>query len=231
MTSLISIITPIYDPHPEHLKAAHASLAAQTLPPGWSWEWIVQEDGGTGIAETLLPQDPRIRTARGRRGGVAITRNLGLSRAEGTLVKNLDQDDVLTPGALTRDIEALQDPATGWATSRALDLLPDGTTAANDNDPAPGPIPRARSPPTGAPTATASPSTPPPSASAAPSPWPWVAGWPYPARTTPASSSRPARSRRATSPANRACCTASGRARSPRATPTPNRPNAPCACA
>ncbi|WP_416969269.1 glycosyltransferase family 2 protein [Streptomyces sp. 4F14] len=143
MASLISVITPIYDPHPEYFRAAHASLVAQALPPGWSWEWIVQEDGETGIAEALLdqPADPRIRFARGRRGGVAITRNLGLARAEGTLIKNLDQDDVLTPGALARDIEALQDPATGWTTSRALDLLPDGTTAANDNDPAPGPIP------------------------------------------------------------------------------------------
>ncbi|MEX3106874.1 MULTISPECIES: glycosyltransferase [unclassified Streptomyces] len=142
MASLISIITPIYDPHPAYLTAAHASLAAQTLPPGWSWEWIVQEDGGTGAAEALLPRDPRIRPARGRHGGVAITRNLGLARAGGSLVKNLDQDDVLTPGALARDIEAMSDPATGWATSRALDLLPDGTTAANDNDPDPGPIPR-----------------------------------------------------------------------------------------
>ncbi|QNP73787.1 glycosyltransferase [Streptomyces roseirectus] len=143
MSSLISIITPVYDPRPAFLSAAYDSLAEQVLPPGWAWEWIVQEDGESGIAERLLPgDDPRIRFARGRRGGVAITRNLGLSRAAGALVKNLDQDDVLTPGVLARDVEALADPAIGWVTSRALDLLPDGTTAGVGGEPGPGPIPR-----------------------------------------------------------------------------------------
>lgn len=139
MTSLISVITPIYDPHPDFLTAAYRSLTEQVLPAGWDWEWIVQEDGRTGVAEKILPaDDPRLRFQQGRHNGVAITRNLGLSRAAGPLIKNLDQDDVLTPGALARDVAALQDPAIGWTTSRALDLLPDGTTVGFDDELPPG---------------------------------------------------------------------------------------------
>src|SRR5204863_3654644 len=75
--------------------------------------------------------------------GVALTRNLALSRATGTLIKNLDQDDILTPGVLTRDIETLSTrPHVGWTTSRVLDLLPDGSTLGFDNDPPEGELER-----------------------------------------------------------------------------------------
>ncbi|WHT21051.1 glycosyltransferase family A protein [Crossiella sp. CA-258035] len=67
---------------------------------------------------------------------MAITRNLALARADGELVKNLDQDDVLTPGVLVRDIAAVtgQD-GVWWTTSRALDLLPDGELVGFPGDP------------------------------------------------------------------------------------------------
>lgn len=48
---------------------------------------------------------------------------------------------MLTDGALARDIAALdQDAAIGWATSRVLDLFPDGSTVAFEDDPPQGPI-------------------------------------------------------------------------------------------
>ena len=132
----ITIVTPIYNPDPEYLSAAHESVVSQALPDGWQLEWVVQEDGSTGILGKLLPPDPRISAGDGRHGGVALTRNLGLGRSTGELVKNLDQDDVLTPGVLARDIEVLtENPDVGWTTSRVLDLLPDGTTVGFDNDP------------------------------------------------------------------------------------------------
>ena len=66
------------------------------MPRGWRWEWLVQEDGATGVARDILPaDDERIVFGTGRRGGVAITRSLALARARGDLVKNLDQDDIL----------------------------------------------------------------------------------------------------------------------------------------
>jgi glycosyltransferase involved in cell wall biosynthesis len=134
---MISVITAVHDPEPRHLVEAYRSLASQELPDGWSWEWLVQEDGRTGIARDVLPADDRVSHGSGRHGGVAITRNLALSRARGELVKNLDQDDVLTPGVLARDIAAINDEVR-WTTSRALDLMPDGSLVAFDGDPAPG---------------------------------------------------------------------------------------------
>ena len=134
---MISVITAVYDPEPVHLVEAYRSLASQELPDGWAWEWLVQEDGRTGVAADVLPHDERVVHGSGRHGGVAITRNLALSRARGELVKNLDQDDVLTPGVLARDIAAIAGEVR-WTTSRALDLMPDGSLVEFDGDPAGG---------------------------------------------------------------------------------------------
>ncbi len=136
VNTLLSVITAVYEPVEEHLLAAYESLIEQDLPAGWAWEWVVQEDGRGGAAAAILPDDPRISFGDGRPGGVAITRNLALSRARGEYVKNLDQDDVLIPGVLARDIAVLgADPEVYWTTSRALDLLPDGSTAGVETDP------------------------------------------------------------------------------------------------
>lgn len=134
----ISIITPVYKPEPEYLIAAYQSLKDQVLPAGWQWEWLLQEDGDTRAAETIIGHDTRINYGTGRHNGVAITRNLALAQANGELVKNLDQDDILTPGALRRDIEELtrpHHPEVRWTTSRVLDLLPDGSTTSFSDDP------------------------------------------------------------------------------------------------
>jgi glycosyltransferase involved in cell wall biosynthesis len=131
-----TIITPIYKPDPEYLAAAHESVVSQELPDGWQLEWVLQEDGSTGILEKLLPTDPRLSLGDGRHGGVALTRNLALGRSTGELVKNLDQDDILTPGVVARDIAVMEEnPDVGWTTSRVLDLMPDGSTVGFDNDP------------------------------------------------------------------------------------------------
>jgi len=135
--NILSVITPVYQPVPEQLHEAYMSLREQKLPAGWEWEWVVQEDGNSGVAAEILPKDdPRIAFGAGRHAGVAITRNLALSRARGDLVKTFDQDDMLTPGALARDIEVLtREPVVQWTTSRVLDIFPDGSTVGFDNDP------------------------------------------------------------------------------------------------
>ncbi|QKW40846.1 glycosyltransferase [Actinomadura sp. NAK00032] len=135
----MSVITPVYKPDPELLREAYDSLAGQELPNDWEWEWIVQEDGTTGVAENILPADPRIKFGTGRRGSSSLTRNLGLARSRGELIKNLDADDVLTPGVLARDIEVLSsDQGVHWTASRALDLLPDGSTVSVQDRVPPG---------------------------------------------------------------------------------------------
>ncbi|MEU3273536.1 glycosyltransferase [Saccharomonospora sp. NPDC006951] len=133
---ILSVITPVYQPEPDHLTAAYESVKDQEMPSGWEWEWMLQEDGSSGVAKEILPDDGRIRFGQGRKGGVAITRNLALSAAKGQLVKNLDQDDILTDGVLSRDIRAIEgNDGVRWTTSRVLDLLPDGSLVGFDNDP------------------------------------------------------------------------------------------------
>jgi glycosyltransferase involved in cell wall biosynthesis len=138
----ISVITPIYNPIAEHLLSAYESLRTQKLPYNWSWEWVVQEDGHTDNARTILPDDDsRISFSSNRHLGVAMTRNLALSRSQGSLIKNLDQDDVLTDGVLQRDISILNSRSdVEWTTSRVLDLMPDGSTVGFEGDPCAGTI-------------------------------------------------------------------------------------------
>lgn len=138
--NVISIITPVYRPVREQLVQAYESVRSQQLPEGWTCEWLLQEDGDGGAArEYLGVDDPILSHGANRHLGVAMTRNLALARANGSLVKNLDQDDVLMPGVLSRDIAALTaHPHVGWTTSRVLDLLPDGSTVGFDDDPPAG---------------------------------------------------------------------------------------------
>ncbi|MBZ6093406.1 glycosyltransferase [Streptomyces olivaceus] len=138
---VISIITPVYDGGHQYLSEAYASLTRQTLPAHWSWEWVLQEDGRSRRPLGALPDDQRVRYAAGKRGGAGVARTLGLARARGTIVRALDADDLLTDGALQRDIEELaRHPSAGWCVSGALDLLPDGSLVAGPYDPPAGPL-------------------------------------------------------------------------------------------
>jgi glycosyltransferase involved in cell wall biosynthesis len=132
MTRTVSVVTAVHPPAIPFLGEAYQSLAAQELPAGWDWQWVVQEDGHSGQVEPALPDDPRISfgsSRPGSPGGPAVTRTMALSRVRGSLVKALDADDRLLPGALTRDIAVLdRRPDIGWTTSKALDLLPGGST-------------------------------------------------------------------------------------------------------
>jgi glycosyltransferase involved in cell wall biosynthesis len=140
MSQLVSVVTPVHPLKATWLVDAYASLKAQQLPPGWAWEWLVQEDGTTGDVAELLPRDDlRIRLGMGRRHGPGVARNLALARARGQVVKVLDADDQLAPGALARDLAVLVDhPEVAWTTSRVLDLLPDGSTVGFEHDPPEG---------------------------------------------------------------------------------------------
>ncbi|MEU0596253.1 glycosyltransferase family 2 protein [Streptomyces ardesiacus] len=139
---IISVITPVRpDADAALLLEAFTSVAAQKLPAGWSWEWIVQLDGRRGEATRSLPQDSRVRIACGRQGGAGVARTLGLARAKGEVVRTLDADDLLTEGALVRDIETLEaHPDIAWCVSGCLDLLPDGALVPGPYDPPEGPL-------------------------------------------------------------------------------------------
>ncbi|MCT9076899.1 glycosyltransferase family 2 protein [Streptomyces fulvoviolaceus] len=143
MSRRIVIVTAVHAPSAHFLREAYESLLAQELPGGWEWHWVVQEDGLTDAVAPYVPDDARVTFRQGRPGGPGAARTIALAHAEGEYVKVLDADDQLTPGTLARDLAALEaDRTLGWATSRALDRLPDGSTVGFPGDPAHGPVER-----------------------------------------------------------------------------------------
>ncbi|MEU8927014.1 glycosyltransferase [Kitasatospora sp. NPDC048545] len=138
---IISVVTPVYEGGHHFLGEAYDSLRTQSLPDGWEWQWVVQEDGETGVPGAALPKDPRISYGTGRRGGAAMARTMALARVTGTLVRPLDADDLLSPDALRHGIDTLSaHPEIGWTVASAVDLLPDGTLRGSTIDPPAGPL-------------------------------------------------------------------------------------------
>ncbi|MCU1503545.1 MAG: glycosyltransferase [Ilumatobacteraceae bacterium] len=137
---LVSIITAVAVDASDHLPASYRSILQQRLPAGWGWEWLVHVDGGDPPPWIALTGDGRIRVSANERNfGPALTRNLLLARSTGTYLKVLDGDDQLMPGAIARDIQAVESfPGATWVTSRARDLLDDGSFAHFANAPAAG---------------------------------------------------------------------------------------------
>ncbi|MDT0460069.1 glycosyltransferase [Streptomyces sp. DSM 41527] len=136
--STISIITSVHDGGHHYIDEAYQSLREQKLPGDWEWHWYVQEDGRTGITDGILPRDSRISIESGLPARAAVGRTHALARATGELVRTLDADDVLLPGALERDIETLE--RVPWCVSACLDLHPDGSTSPGPYDPEGGPV-------------------------------------------------------------------------------------------
>lgn len=126
---LVSIVTPTQAHNAEHIGALWRSLLEQALPPGWEWEWVVQEDGQRPAVRGMLPEDPRIRyEALGVQIGGAATRNTAVARAGGDLVAGMDHDDYYEPGGLAALVEPFADRDVAWSCARMRWLNPDGTT-------------------------------------------------------------------------------------------------------
>jgi hypothetical protein len=143
VTRRIVVVTAVHAPSAPFLPDAYASLRDQRLPGGWEWHWVIQEDGTSDAVAPHVPADTRVTFRQGRPGGPGVARTIALSEADGSYVKVLDADDRLTPGVLARDLAALEaDHTLGWATSRVLDVLPDGSTLGFPGDPEHGPIER-----------------------------------------------------------------------------------------
>lgn len=119
MSRRIVTVTAVHAPAARHLPDAWRSLREQELPGGWQWHWVIQEDGTTEDVLPYVPDDFRVTFRQGRPGGPGVRPPLALAHVEGTYVKALEADQGL-----------------GWATSRVLDLLPDGSTVGFPGGPA-----------------------------------------------------------------------------------------------
>ncbi len=100
---LISILTPVFNPRPEFLKAAVGSVLAQCAD---NWELVLVHDGEPSAAirfalEEASRSDERIRFEVTReRGGISAATNRALELARGKFVALLDHDDMLDPRAI-----------------------------------------------------------------------------------------------------------------------------------
>ncbi|MCP2340472.1 glycosyltransferase family A protein [Actinomadura rupiterrae] len=134
---LISIITAAHAPSATYLSETAKAIEAVKLPEGWDLEWVVQEDGADPkLREFFAPIPYAKYDAAGRQLGIALTRNLALTRASGVLLQALDQDDMLLPEVFTTLIPHFAERGVHWAIGQADDILPDGT-----RKPYPSPIP------------------------------------------------------------------------------------------
>lgn len=111
MTPLFSVVTTVFDPEPEHLRACLASVEAQTHG---SWEQILVDDGSRraeirAILDEAATDPRRTVIRRAVNGGIVAAGNDALGAASGEFVVLLDHDDVLTPDALATVAEALTD--------------------------------------------------------------------------------------------------------------------------
>lgn len=93
MTARITVVTAAHEPNFQYLDTAYQSLLDQDV---LDWEWVVQVDG-EGVPS--LPKDKRVHTANNRPSGPGATRNMALAHATAPVVRTLDADDALLPGA------------------------------------------------------------------------------------------------------------------------------------
>jgi len=111
----VDIIIPVYNRQALVRDAIESALAASKDVPV---EIIVVDDASTDGTWDFLRayNDPRIRCFRMEaNGGQSAARNRGLDFARGTYIKFLDSDDILVPGHLSAEVQAIE--TTGAAIS------------------------------------------------------------------------------------------------------------------
>ena len=107
---MFSIVTPVYEPPLDVLKACIESVIDQDFD---DWELILVDDfspteSGPIVIGHYAQDDPRIRLIeRDTNGHIAVASNDGVEAASGEFIALLDHDDLLAPTALSRVAAAI----------------------------------------------------------------------------------------------------------------------------
>lgn len=115
----ISVLMPVFNPPPEFLRQAIASVQNQLYP---DWALCIADDASTNpairpILEAAAASDPRIQVVfRTTNGHISAATNTALEMAQGEFIALLDHDDELAEHALYHVAIALNE-------NRELDLL------------------------------------------------------------------------------------------------------------
>lgn len=130
MTPRFSVVTPVFDPPPDVLRATIESVRAQTYQ---DWELILVDDRSTDrrvddVLDDAAATDPRVRVVlRGENGGIVAASNDGIAAATGEWIVLLDHDDLVTRHALERVAAAIEsDPEIDYLYSDEDQLAPNG---------------------------------------------------------------------------------------------------------
>ncbi|EJE53638.1 putative glycosyltransferase [Acidovorax sp. CF316] len=107
--ALVSIIMPVYNPDPQDVGRAIASVKNQVYP---HWELCICDDASTkagtrALLEAAAAEEPRIRLAfHEKNRHISAATNTAIALAKGQYIALLDHDDELTPHALLRAMQA-----------------------------------------------------------------------------------------------------------------------------
>lgn len=107
-TPLVSIVVPVFEPHPIFFRQAIDSLFAQTFT---DFEVIIVEDPSTAQGRAMLAgiDDPRlIYILNQERTSLPRQHNRGLAEARGRFICRFDADDICEPQRLERELAFLQ---------------------------------------------------------------------------------------------------------------------------
>ena len=127
----IAVLMPVFNPKPEWLQAAIASVQAQLYP---HWQLCIADDCSTDprirpLLEQAMAADPRIRVVfRERNGHICASSNSALELVQAPWLALLDHDDLLPDDALIWVAHAIQcHPDARLFYSDEDKILPDGT--------------------------------------------------------------------------------------------------------
>src|SRR3954469_7166587 len=128
---LISVVIPVYNGE-AFLDQAIESALAQTWP---RTEVVVVDDGSTDRSAEIAGSYP-VELVRQENRGVGAARNRGVDAANGELLSFLDQDDMLRPEKLERQLEALlAEPEAGMSSCQMRVFLEPGCPVPDWIDP------------------------------------------------------------------------------------------------
>ena len=109
MHPTVSIIVPIYNAE-QTLRRCIESILTQAFT---DFELLLVDDGSCdssgAICDEYAAQDSRIQVIHKENSGVSSSRNLAISRAQGTYLQFLDSDEWITPDATSYLVRAAQE--------------------------------------------------------------------------------------------------------------------------
>ena len=105
---LVSIVVPVFNPHPVYFRQAIDSVLSQTFG---DFELIVVEDPSPSSGQAMLAgvTDPRLRyILNAERTSLPRQHNRGLAEARGQFICRFDADDICEPDRVERELAFLQ---------------------------------------------------------------------------------------------------------------------------